>query len=98
MTNDGLAQKDEGNGVPPGGRRNSVGSGGSDDGLTREGIVSESLPSYVFRVNLDDGRQILAGISGKLRKNFFVVQLGDRVLMKLKSYDSSRGRITDVIR
>ena len=59
-----------------------------------EGIVNEALPNGVFRVALDAGQIVLAHISGKIRKNYIKVLLGDRVRVELSPYDMSRGRIT----
>ena len=98
MTDDRLPQNEEGSGEPPSGRGNRVGCGDFDDGLINEGTVIESLPSTMFRVELANGRKIVAHISGKTRKNFVRVQLGDRVLLKLMLNDLTRGRITNVIR
>ena len=59
-----------------------------------EGIVVESLPNAMFRVELPNGHRVLAHISGKIRKNYIRILLGDRVLIELSPYDLSRGRIT----
>ena len=59
-----------------------------------EGIVNEALPNGVFRVALGTGQIVLAHISGKIRKNYIKVLLGDRVRVELSPYDMSRGRIT----
>ena len=59
-----------------------------------EGIVNEALPNGVFRVVLDTSQIVLAHISGKIRKNYIKVLLGDRVRVELSPYDMSRGRIT----
>lgn len=58
-----------------------------------DGIVEESLPGTTFRVKSDDGREILAHLSGKMRLNFIRVLPGDRVQIELSSYDERRGRI-----
>jgi translation initiation factor IF-1 len=58
-----------------------------------EGLVVEALPSVNFKVRLDDGREVLAHLSGKLRMNFIRVLIGDRVLVELSLYDEKRGRI-----
>ena len=83
MANDILPQNEGGGGRSPGGRRNCVGSDDFDDGLLKEGTVREILPKGLLKVELDDGRQILATLSGKIRKNFVKPQLGDRVHLKL---------------
>jgi translation initiation factor IF-1 len=59
-----------------------------------EGTVVESLPNAMFRVELPNGHRILAHISGKIRKHYIRILLGDRVLIELSPYDLSRGRIT----
>lgn len=58
-----------------------------------EGIVLESLPSTLFRVLLNDGREILAHLSGKMRINFIKVIPGDRVRVEMTPYDEKKGRI-----
>jgi len=59
-----------------------------------EGTVEETLPNAMFRVRLDTGQEMLAHISGKIRKHFIRILLGDRVRVELSPYDLSRGRIT----
>jgi translation initiation factor IF-1 len=59
-----------------------------------EGTVVESLPNAMFRVDLPNGHRVLAHISGKIRKHYIRILLGDRVLIELSPYDLSRGRIT----
>ena len=59
-----------------------------------EGTVVEPLPNAMFRVELANGHGVLAHISGKIRKNYIRILLGDRVLIQLSPYDLSRGRIT----
>lgn len=58
-----------------------------------EGVVIEALPSTNFKVQLDDGREVLAHLSGKLRLNFIRIMVGDRVVVELSPYDEKRGRI-----
>lgn len=55
--------------------------------------MEEALPSITFKVKLDDGREVLAHLSGKLRLNFIRILAGDRVVVELSPYDESRGRI-----
>ncbi len=57
------------------------------------GIVKEKLPNAAFRVELENGHQVLATISGKMRKHFIRIMAGDRVEVELSPYDISRGRI-----
>ena len=59
-----------------------------------EGKVTESLPNASFRVELANGHDVLAYVSGKLKFNFIRVLPGDRVLVELSPYDLTRGRIT----
>jgi len=65
----------------------------SDD-LVVDGLITESLPSTTFRVTLDDGREIMAYLAGKLRMNFIKILVGDRVKIELSPYDKNKGRIT----
>ena len=59
-----------------------------------EGTVVEALPNAMFRVELPNGHQVLAHISGKIRMHYIRVLPGDKVLIELSPYDLSRGRIT----
>ena len=65
-----------------------------DDVLELEGKVVETLPNAMFKVELENGHQILAHISGKLRMNFIKILPGDRVKLEMSPYDLTRGRIT----
>ncbi len=65
-----------------------------EDLLEFEGIVSEILPNAMFRVTLDNGHQVLAHTSGKMRKNRIRVLQGDKVNVEMTPYDLSKGRIT----
>jgi translation initiation factor IF-1 len=58
-----------------------------------EGIVVETLPNAMFRVELPNGHRVLAHVSGKIRMHFIKILPGDRVLVELSPYDLSRGRI-----
>ena len=64
-----------------------------DESIQVEATVVEPLPNAMFRVQLDNKHQVLAHISGKMRKNFIRILTGDRVLVELSPYDLSRGRI-----
>ncbi len=66
----------------------------SKDVIEFEGVIKESLPNAMFRVELDNGHVVLAHISGKIRKNFIKILPGDRVKVELTPYDLNRGRIT----
>jgi translation initiation factor IF-1 len=59
-----------------------------------EGKVTVVLPNTMFRVELANGHQVLAHISGKMRKHYIKILPGDRVLVELSPYDLSRGRVT----
>jgi translation initiation factor IF-1 len=65
----------------------------SKDKLIVEGTVIESLPNTTFRIQLDNGHEMLAYLSGKMRKYYIRVLLGDRVRVELSPYDLERGRI-----
>lgn len=64
-----------------------------EDAIEVEAVVSETLPNAMFRVELENGHQVLAHISGKMRKHFIRILPGDRVLVELSPYDLNRGRI-----
>ncbi len=68
------------------------------DVIEVEGTVSEALPNTMFRVELQNGHEVLAHISGKMRMNFIRVVPGDKVLVELSPYDLKRGRITRRVR
>lgn len=59
-----------------------------------EGTVIEALPGTQFRVELDNGHEVLAYLSGKMRKYYIRILLGDRVRVEITPYDLTRGRIT----
>lgn len=62
--------------------------------ITVEGIVEETLPSTTFKVRLENGHEILAHISGRMRVNYIKLLPGDRVILEMSPYDLTRGRIT----
>lgn len=64
------------------------------DVIEVEGTVVEALPNAMFKVKLENGHEILAHISGKLRMNFIRILPGDKVTIELSPYDLTRGRIT----
>ena len=67
----------------------------SKDGVIQvTGTVVEPLPNAMFRVDLDNGHEVLAYVSGKIRTNFIKILPGDKVAVELSPYDLSRGRIT----
>ena len=65
-----------------------------EDVIEVEGTVIETLPNTNFKVELENGHQILAHISGKLRMNYIKILPGDKVRVEISPYDLSRGRIT----
>ena len=68
---------------------------GSKEGkIKMDGVVFEALPGTQFRVRLDNGHEVLAYLSGKMRKYYIRILLGDRVSVEMSPYDLSRGRIT----
>ena len=72
-----------------------VGHMAKEDAIEVMAKVLETLPNAMFRVELEDSRhQVLAHVSGKMRKNFIRILPGDRVLVELSPYDLNRGRIT----
>lgn len=66
----------------------------SKDVIEFEGTILESLPNAMFKVRLENEHEILAHISGKIRKNFIRILPGDKVKVEMTPYDLSRGRIT----
>ncbi len=65
----------------------------AEEKIKVKGVVTEALPDTTFRVKLDDGREILAYLAGKMRLHYIRVIPGDRVLVELSPYDLTRGRI-----
>jgi translation initiation factor IF-1 len=66
-----------------------------EEAIEVQAVVLETLPNAMFKVELEDNKhQVLAHISGKMRKNFIRILPGDRVLVELSPYDLNRGRIT----
>ncbi len=65
-----------------------------EDLIELEGKVVETLPNTTFKVELENGHQILATISGKLRMNYIKILTGDKVKVEMSPYDLNRGRIT----
>ena len=65
-----------------------------EDVIEVEGVVVEALPNTNFKVELENGHQILAHISGKLRMNYIKILPGDKVRVELSPYDLTKGRIT----
>ncbi|MEL7644079.1 MAG: translation initiation factor IF-1 [bacterium] len=64
-----------------------------DDKITVEGTIVEALPATQFKVRLDNGHDVLAYLSGRMRKYYIRILLGDRVRVEMSPYDLTRGRI-----
>ena len=64
------------------------------DAIEVDGVVCTPLPNAMFKVELPNGHDVLAHISGKMRMHYIKIVPGDRVLVELSPYDLSRGRIT----
>ena len=64
------------------------------DVIEIEGTILESMPNAMFKVQLENGHEILSHISGKIRKNFIRILPGDRVKVEMTPYDLTKGRIT----
>ena len=65
-----------------------------EDAIELEGKVVEPLPNAMFKVELENGHQVLAHISGKMRMHYLKILPGDKVTVELSPYDLDRGRIT----
>ncbi len=65
-----------------------------EDVIEMEGVVLETLPNTMFRVELENGHIITAHISGRMRKHYIRILTGDKVKVELTPYDLSKGRIT----
>lgn len=64
------------------------------DVIEMEGVVQETLPNTMFRVELDNGHTVTAHISGRMRKHYIRILTGDRVKIEMTPYDLTKGRIT----
>ena len=58
-----------------------------------DGVITDTLPNAMFRVKLDNGHEILAVISGKMRMHYIKILIGDRVTVEMSPYDLTKGRI-----
>ncbi len=65
-----------------------------EESIEMEGIIIEALPNTLFKVELENGHEIIAHISGKMRKHYIRILRGDKVTVQLTPYDLSKGRIT----
>ena len=61
--------------------------------IEMQGVVTQCLSNAMFRVKLENGFQVLAHVSGKIRRNYIRILLGDRITVELSPYDLTRGRI-----
>ena len=69
-------------------------TGAKDDVIEVEGTIAETLPNTMFRVKLENGHEIIAHISGRMRKIYIRILTGDRVKVEMTPYDLTKGRIT----
>lgn len=65
-----------------------------EEKITVEGTIIEALPNTMFKVRMDNGHEILGYLSGKMRRYYIRILLGDRVKVELSPYDLTKGRIT----
>jgi translation initiation factor IF-1 len=65
-----------------------------EDAIELEGTVTEALPNAMFKVELENGHEVLATISGKMRMHYIKILPGDKVTVEVSVYDLNRGRIT----
>jgi translation initiation factor IF-1 len=65
-----------------------------EDQIEMEGMVIDTLPNTMFRVQLENGHVVIAHISGKMRKNYIRILKGDKVTVQLTPYDLTKGRIS----
>ena len=65
-----------------------------EEKITVEGTIIEALPNTMFKVKLDNGHEVLGYLSGKMRRYYIRIPLGDRVKVELSPYDLNKGRIT----
>jgi translation initiation factor IF-1 len=65
-----------------------------DDVIEVEGVVLEALPKTMFKVRLDNGHELIAHVSGKIRMHYIRILPGDKVTLEISPYDLTRGRIT----
>jgi translation initiation factor IF-1 len=69
-------------------------AGGKENLIEVDGVVTKVLPATMYRVKLTSGHDVLAHISGKMRKNFIKITAGDKVKLEMSPYDLTKGRIT----
>ena len=66
---------------------------GKEEGIRVSAVVKEAMPNAVFRVQLENGHQVVAHVSGKMRMHFIRILPGDKVTVELSPYDLAKGRI-----
>ena len=66
----------------------------NEDAIEVMGTVVKVLPATVYRVKLENGHEVLAHVSGRMRKHFIKITTGDKVTMEISPYDLTKGRIT----
>lgn len=66
----------------------------NDDSIEVTGTVVKVLPATMYRVKLENGHELLAHVSGRMRKHFIKITTGDKVSLEISPYDLSKGRIT----
>ncbi len=64
-----------------------------DDVVRVEGVVKDTLPNAMFKIEIEGGHQVLGHVSGKMRMNYIRILPGDKVILELSPYDLTRGRI-----
>ncbi|MBP7829563.1 MAG: translation initiation factor IF-1 [Kiritimatiellae bacterium] len=69
-------------------------NGAKEELIQVDGVVTKVLPATMYRVKLANGHEILAHISGKMRKHFIKITTGDKVTVEMSPYDLTKGRIT----
>lgn len=65
-----------------------------EENIEMQGVVTDTLPNTTFRVELENGHSVIAHISGRMRKHYIRILVGDKVTVELTPYDLSKGRIT----
>ena len=65
-----------------------------EDVIEVEGVVTDALPNAMFKVQLENGHEVLSHVSGKLRMNYIKILPGDKVTVEVSIYDPTKGRIT----
>ena len=65
-----------------------------EDVIEVEGVVTDALPNAMFKIQLENGHEVLSHVSGKLRMNYIRIVPGDKVKLEMSPYDLSKGRIT----